>query len=407
MTKYRYRAAHATGKILKGNMTAMNEKDLSANLRHAGLELIDAKAHADNALSTPKPWSRRRIRARQRALACRQIKNLLMAGVPFIDTLSGVSKTLPYGPLRDKLEAIGHSVNQGTGIAAAFAEHPDAFNKIFLAILNAGEKGGDLAATFGYLADFLDRQTQLHERLRRAIRYPLFLLALATSVMLFMLTMVVPRVMAFLHTLETSQPMATRLFLDLSLFVTEYGVFFLILACSGAFLFVILRRVSMDFAQRSDELTLRIPFIGSVLRQIALARYAHSLALLLKSGGDIPSSLVTARTVLANRFLETEAKKAASLVQTGQPFSSATKNLFPPSVIQMLAIGEQSGTLNKTLEDVAQNFDEESRHALDQFIGTLEPTLTLLVGAMLAWVVLAVLGPVYGSLSHLSATGAL
>ncbi len=407
MPNYRFRAAHPSGKIHKGHMSAINEDDLSTSLRNAGLELIEAKASAPPEKLAITPWGRQRVGLRQRVIICRQLKSLLLAGVPFLDALDGVVKTLHPGPLRDKLSAISRNVSQGGTIAAAFGEHPDLFSPIFLAILDAGEKGGDLAATFGYLGDFLDRQARLQDQFGRAVRYPLFLLALATGVIVFMLTTVVPRVLDFLNTIKSEQPWPTQLLVNLSTFVMDHGGMLFAGLLAIAALFFVARRMSSSFALRSDGWLLSLPRLGPALHKIALARFAHSLVLLMNSGSDIPSSLATAKTVLGNRALIAAADGAIVSLQAGQSFSSATQFVFPPLAAQMLGVGEQSGALIKTLEDVAYTFDAESQEAVSSFIGALEPALTLLVGAILAWVVLAVLGPVYGSLNQLSASGAI
>jgi type IV pilus assembly protein PilC len=402
MRSYLYRAVHVSGRVHRGQLMASNEDELFHFLRDSGLELIEARVRRLPKLSVH--WKRRHkgVSLKERALLCRQLADLLRAGLPFLQALQGILESQPPGSLRDKVDAMERSINRGSSVAAAFSRHPGLFNPVFLAILRAGEIGGDLTLTFRQLARYLQWQARLHDQLVRALRYPLFLLCLAFGVTAFMMITVVPRVMEFLTTLSGHLPFLTRVLIRLSrVFAEGWWIFLLALIGFGLAVFLA-RRHSERFALRSDRWLLALPGLGTTLHKLAIARFAHSFALLLQSGVDLPLALRTAQGVLGNKALEQAAMNAEERVMAGQTLSYATRELFPPFVTQMIRVGEQSGRLAETLDEVTGYYDAEAQGAVEQFIGALEPALTILVGSILAWVVLAVLGPIYGSLGQLN-----
>ena len=217
-----------------------------------------------------------------------------------------------------------------------------------------------------------------------------------------MMTMVVPRVLDFLNTVAGELPLSTRLLIKVSELFADYWWVALLALAVSIMAVMAFRRHSESFALRSDGWLLALPGLGPTLHKLAVARFAHNFALLLQSGADLPAALHTAKAVLGNRALMATAAEAEQRVLAGQSFSTSTAELFPPFVAQMIRVGEQSGCLTATLENVTRYYDTETQAAVEGFIGALEPALTILVGAILAWVVLAVLGPVYGSLGKLN-----
>jgi len=396
---YRYRAVSASGRIQRGQLAAAHENELGHFLRESGLELIEARAQTPIALPGWLRGLRERSPLLQRVNLCSQLEDLLRAGLPFLTALHTVINTVAPGLLRDRLDSIAHAINHGSPIAAAFARHPRLFNPVFLAVLSTGETSGDLAATFAQLAKQLRWQERLQIQLSRTLRYPLFLLCLALGVMTFMMTMVVPQVIAFLNSISGDLPFLTRLLIRVSEGFAAGGWLALVSLVAGILILFTAKRYSPSLALEQDRLLLALPGLGPAIRKIAVARFAQSLALLLQSGVSLPSSLRYATAVLGNRALIEAANFAERQIQAGHTLSSATVDVFPPLVTQMLRVGEQSGQLPKTLDEVTRYYDAEVQSTVERFIGSLEPALTIAVGALLAWVVLAVLGPVYGSLA--------
>jgi len=402
MTSFAYRAVHSSGRIQKGHMTAANENELAFVLRQLDLELIDARSQKQNRFPRFAFLSYEHIDPQQRIALCSQMEDLLRAGLPFAECLTLIIEAMPNGLLQTRLVSIARAVRAGQSASQAFAQHARLFDPVFLAILEAGEKSGNLGETFARLAGQLRWQHKVKKALSRALRYPLFLLCVVFGVTCFMLGLVVPELVLFLTSLGTNLPFFTRLLIGCAdLFALVWWV-----VPAGALLaglgLAAGRHASSSFAEKSDGWLLALPGLGPVLRKLALARFATSFTILMKSGLTMQAALRIATATLGNRFLAARAREAAAHIEAGRSLSQATSLLFPPLVLQMVKGGEKSGAMTKALDEVARLYETDIHDSVDSFLGALEPALTLFVGALLAWIVLAVLGPVYGSLGSLA-----
>ncbi|HUY69189.1 MAG TPA: type II secretion system F family protein [Alphaproteobacteria bacterium] len=407
MPAYRYRAVRAAGGIAKGRLVAANESELAQHLNAAGLELIAARAKNETLAPRARFYPRLEIRSEPRALAgfCLQMSDLLAAGISFAAALSDLESAAASPALREALADVAREVRHGSMISAAFARHPRLFPDIFVAILAAGEKSGDLEKTFAHLARYAETRARTAEQLRRALRYPLFLFAVAIGVVVFMMIMVVPEVIQFLKTFHNRLPLATRVLIAVSQIVVE-GWWIAGLAIAGMIAaLAIARKHSQAVACTLDSALLRLPLLGPALRKLALARFTHSFAILFQSGLGVPASLRAAKAALGNKALEAALGDAERQVQAGRALSAAMENLFPPFAARLLRTGEQSGRLGKALGHIASAYDREVTDVTERLIGAIEPALTLMIGLILVWVVLAVLGPIYGNLARITASG--
>lgn len=401
MPSYAYRAIHASGRIQKGHMEAVHENELASCLRQLNLELIDAKGQPATTLRfTLRPKDKAPMR--QRIVFCSQMEDLLRVGLPFIEGLDIIASSMPNSLLQTKLVTIAQTVRAGSSLTAAFALHPSLFDPVFLAILEAGEKSGDMAETFGRLARQLRWQYKLRQDFSRAVRYPLFLLFVASGITSFMMGFVVPEIVSFLTDLGQELPFLTRLLIGSASFLGAVWWCPPLFLLAGGGALVVLRSLSSDIKERSDGWLLAVPGLGPLLRKLALTRFATSFMILLKSGLSVQTALTLGAGTLGNAFLKAQAMEAADHIGSGAALSRATSALFPPLVLQMMKVGEKSGQIPKVFEDIARHYERDAQDSLESFLGAIEPALTLLVGGLMVWIVLAVLGPVYGSLGSLA-----
>lgn len=402
MTSFAYRAVHTSGRIQKGHMAAANENELAFVLRQLDLELIEARVQRKGLWASLAENRRERIDPLQKITLCSQLEDLLRAGLPFADSLDLVIEAMPHGLTQTRLVAIAGAIRSGSSVSQAFGQHTRLFDPVFLAILETGERSGNLAESFGRLAEQLRWQNAIKREMYRALRYPLFLLCVVFGVTSFMMGFVVPEIVLFLTSLGTELPFSTRLLIGCAdLFALAWwlipllGVLFALGLITG-------RRTSAVFTEKTDGWLLRLPGLGSLFHKMALGRFATSFSHLLKSGLNLQDSLRLARGTLENRFLCARVNEAAAHVESGHALSQAMATLFPPLILQMIKVGEKSGAMTKAFHEIARSYETDIRESVSAFLGTLEPALTLLVGAFLAWIVLAVLGPVYGSLGSMS-----
>ncbi len=399
MTQYMYRAVHPSGRISRGEMTAANENELGHYLSQSGLELIDAQEIRTKTVHSF--LGPRKIHPRYTAAFFSRMHDLLESNISFPEALREMHMTTDNRILADALAQISRSIANGKGIAASFALYPHLFPSLFVALIGAGETSGDMKSVFRFLSRHAAHHAQTHDRLRRALRYPLFLFLVAGGAVAFMMTMVIPQVIQFLTGLEGHIPFATRVLVFASGIFTQYSgaalwlAGFILIASYGAYKF------SPPFSLLIDQLFLRLPVIGSVILKTSLARFANSFSLLFRSGCDVPQCLRQAAETVRNRALRQNIEDAETRVIAGSSLSTALGGVLPSYALGVLRTGERSGDLGKSLDDIAVAYDREAMDSMDSFIGMLEPCLTLIIGAILAWTVLAVLGPLYGSLSIL------
>ncbi len=399
MSLYAYRAVHASGRVSRGEMAASNENELVHTLKESGLELIDAREK--NTASLRFPFLNNKIPPRALAAFCLRLYDLLRSGISFPDAMRDVQASTDNPALADALAQISRAIANGKGIAASFALFPDYFSPVFVAIVSAGEKSGDMTRIFGFLSRYAEASAETGERLRRALRYPLFLLVVAGGAVGFMMTMVVPQIVQFLSGIEGQLPFATRVLVSFSVFVADYGALFLAGVLAVLLTLIGARTAYPTFAAKLDGLLLRLPIVGNVIAKTDIARFSHSFSVLFQSGSPAADCLRQAGATVDNRALRANIGNAERRVLDGASLSLALESVLPPFAIGILRTGERSGNLSKSLDDIAHAYDREAANAVDSFIGMLEPCLTLLIGGILAWTVLAVLGPLYGSLSAL------
>lgn len=403
MPSFAYRAVSPSGRISSGEFDAASEDDLAHYLSQSGLELLDARERNENVRSLR--LVRRSISRKTLAFFCSALNDLLSAGLSFPDSLRNVSASTNDRMLADALARISRSIADGKGIADSFALYPNLFPPIAISVLGAGEESGDMPSALRYLTVYTANDAKTHERLMRAIRYPAFLFVTAGSAVVFMLSMVVPQVVQYLNGIGGKLPFMTRLLVSVSEALSAYGLY----ALGGVLLAVpavwAARSFSAGFALAFDKALLRLPGIGGLLLKNDMARFAHAFSILFRSGCTLAVCLHRASETLVNRHLRDRAENAEIRVQQGTALSEALKGVLPPFAIGLLRTGESSGRLAKSLDDIACAYDAEAAHAVDAFLGLLEPVLTLAIGAVLAWTVLAVLGPLYGSLSALGGRG--
>jgi type IV pilus assembly protein PilC len=240
-------------------------------------------------------------------------------------------------------------------------------------------------------------------RIQKAVRYPLVILSVMVALFFFMMLMVVPQVVDFLLGSGQELPLVTKSLIATSAFVQDFWWLLIILPLLAWMGRKTAHHLSEDLALRLDRAALHLPVAGPLARKIALSRFSHFFATMFRSGVPILECLSTARTVISNRSLAKSLGAVLEDVQQGTPLSRALRNTgeFPSLVVRMVVIGEESGRLSETLENVTEFYDQDVNESVDRMIAMIEPALTLFAGLMMLWIVLGVFGPIYGSFSKL------
>ena len=396
---FRYRAVAADGALLQGEREAPGEAALAERLRREGATLLRARALRGGGLFEGNG----RITARQRIDLCFVLGQLLAAGLPLAEALRELEGAWHAAPLRRLAGALRERVEAGSSLSSALAEHPAAFDPLFVTLVAVGERSGALAEVIERLHAELEWRAELAAAVRRMLLYPAVTLAVVGGVTLFLLLEVVPGLAALGAALGRAPPAETRWLL-----AAADGVGAALPWVAGALPPLLLssawglRRSEWLQTQR-DRWLLRLWWIGPQLRRAALARLARALALMYRAGLPLLEALEVAERVAGNRAMGEAVARARRAVNAGSSLSEAFAqgDLFPPLLVRMVALGETGGLLNEALGKVAE-LEERSLHdALARARALMEPLLTLLLGGLLGWIVLAVMGPLFDLIATL------
>jgi len=396
MPHYAYKAVDAAGRTLRGRMEAQNLLDLEARLQRSGLDLIDARP--------ARPDTGTALTRRDLIALCFHLEQLMQAGVPIIDALADLRDSAEIPRLRTVLAAVLESVSGGATLSGALAAHPRSFDAIFVGLVRAGENAGTLPAILRKLGETLKWQDELAAQTRRLLVYPLFLFGTVGLVALFMLLYLVPRMVGFLGNLGQELPAHTRFLLGVSRFLADYPhiVFGLpLLLCAAA---VLTLRHSSRARDRFDLLRLDLPWIGPIHRKIVLARFAAVFAMMYAAGIAVLDAVRATQGAVGNRAIEAALAQVERAIGEGQGIAAAfaAAGLFPPLVVRMLRVGENTGRLDDALAHVGYFYDRDVRESIARMQAAIEPVATVALGLLLGWLMLAVLGPIYDTIAGLA-----
>jgi len=352
----------------------------------------------------PKTYERdifRRIRTRDVCSIVRQLATLLRAGMPLVPALSALVEQLRgirgrENPLADIIEQVADDVNSGSTLAGALSKHPNVFSTLFVNMVAAGETSGTLEEVLLRLAEILEKRLHLAAKVKSAVAYPLMMIVVAVAVVIFLMSVVVPSITGIFIEMNRSLPWPTRFLIATSAFMKTYLKFIvpvLIVALLG------LRAAcrTKEGREFADRWKLKLPLFGKLFLKAEIARLARTLGILLISGIPILSALEIAKQVIQNRVIAGAMDSVKDLVGKGEAIASAIRKtgLFPPIVYHIIATGQISGNVEDGLINIADMYDDEVELTTKTLTSLLEPVILLFMGAVVAFIVLAVLLPIF------------
>lgn len=398
MTGYTYWAINERGRRVRGMIHADNELDLEERLKQIGLDLIESKE-----ARARKSSKRGRVNSKDLIVLCMHLEQLERAGVPLHEALTDVRDSSDSPRLRDVMTGVYESVKNGNVLSRALSAYPRVFNDVFVGLVAAGEKTGNLSEAFMHLADHLKWSADIRRKIKKATRYPMVLLVVITIVISVMMLFVVPKLVDFIISQGFSLPLHTRALIAVSYAFQNYWYLILGIPIATIFGMIVMYNTSEKFAYKIDSITLKLPLIGNVVRKIDMARFTHFFSVMFNSGIDILESLSAAKDVVHNRVLKDSVELVKTNVSEGNSLTSSLRlsNQFPNLVVRMFKVGEDSGNMREALENVNFFYNREVNDAVESMVGAIQPILTVVMGAMIFWVIAAVFGPLYESFSKM------
>lgn len=392
MALYSYRAINAQGKASKGLQDAANLIDLEMRLKRGGMDLIDAKVDSGRAR-----WGRGKIKRTELITFFFNLGQLSGAGVPMLESLADLRDTMNDPRFREIVASLVESIEGGKKLSQAMAEHPDAFDRIFISLIRAGEESAHLPEVFEHITESLKWQDEMASHTKTIMIYPAFVGTIVLGITFFLMIYLVPQLVGFIKGMGMEIPIQTRILLATSAFFVDYWYVLLALPIVLPAIAVLVISSSPEMRYKFDMLKLNMWVTGPILRKIILARFANTFAMMYGSGITILDCITNSRDVVGNRAVVKTLDDVKLEIESGKNLTQSFQEtgMFPPLVIRMLKVGEATGSLDKALLNVSYFYDRDVKDSIQKVQVMIEPTMTIILGALLGWVMLSVLSPIY------------
>ena len=397
MFTFVFRAKNNEGVLVSGDMTADRRETVVNTLKDKGYYLLSVEQRSKMAsLIDLQGGLVHRVRVRDRAIFTHQLATLLRAGMQLSLALTTLSKQTENKYLASVIEQIQNDVEQSSSLSQAMAKHPKAFSQVYTAIVEAAEEAGSLAETLHVLSRQLKAQASVHMRIKGALIYPIFLLVVSALVVGVLTTFVIPKFVDLFINANQKLPLPTMILVGI---VNSFRGFWWVLIigtaaimCSGIAALRV-ERIRLYV----DGLLLRLPIVGTLNRKLQIARFARTLGSLLNGGVRIVQAIKTTENITTNRAFARDIGNIQEAILKGVTFAGAIRNqqYFSEIATNMIAIGEDSGTLPEMLLEVAEMYDQDCESTISSVTSLLGPAMILVLGLIIGFVVMAILLPIF------------
>lgn len=399
MALYSYRALDEQGRTHKGLQDAANQVDLELRLKRGGLDLIDAKMDKGGMIK-----ARNKIKRTELITFFFNLEQLSSAGVPLLESLADLRDTMNDPHFREIIANLVESIEGGKKLSQAMAQHPEAFDKIFISLTFAGEESGRLPEVFLHITESLKWQDEMSSHTKTILLYPAFVGAIVLAITVFLMVYLVPQLVNFIKGMGLELPIQTRILLATSSFFVNYWYVLVALPVILPIAGKLIITSSPEMRYKFDLLKLDMWVTGPILRKIILARFANTFAIMYGSGISILDCIANSRDVVNNLAVAKSLADVTQEIESGKNLTQSFQNtgMFPPLVIRMLKVGEATGSLDKALLNVSYFYDRDVKESIKKVQVMIEPTMTIVLGVLLGWVMMSVLSPIYDIIGKVS-----
>lgn len=397
MPKFNYTAVDTSGKRITGVLVANSSVLANQLLERKNLHPVSVQEQKTNKLKLSN-LRKKKVKQKDMVIFTRQLATMINAGVPLLRSLATLQAQTESSTFRKHISEITKDVEGGLAFADALEKHPDVFSPIYINMVRAGEAGGILDDILKKLATQQEKDAKIRGKFKSAMTYPIILLTITSSVFMLLMVFVMPRIGTIIKNLagpDAELPPLTKVMLAISGFMVHQWYIILIVGIVGSY---ILRRYikTPKGRRKKDEILLKIPIINTVIKKVAIARFARTFASLISAGVTVLEAIEVTSKAIGNAVIEDELMAASKAVANGQQFSVPLSNskVFPPIVSQMMAIGEETGQTDQILVKVADFYEDEVDVTVDSLSSILEPIMIVIMGAMVGLIAASVIGPI-------------
>ena len=389
---YDYKAVSAEGRMVFGRIDAINIVDLEMRLKRMDLDLVTGKA-----IDQQKLFGKRKIPRPDLINFCFHLDQLTRAGVPILEGLADLRDSIENPRFREVIAGLIEGIEGGQTLSLAMADHPTVFNPVFVNLIRAGEATGQLPDVLSSLTESLKWEDELASHTKKLLMYPAFVGTVVISATFFLMIYMVPQLKMFVKNMGQTLPPQTQLLFFVSDLLVAYWWAFLLLPIISVIGLITTLRSNPLARLRFDAVKLRLPVLGPILNKIILSRFANTFAMLYAAGIPILESIRTTQDIVGNRVIRKALRRVEQSIREGQNVANAFHDagLFPPLVVRMLRVGENTGGLDKALLNVSYFYNRDVKESVEKAQTLIEPILTVFMGMLLGWIMLSVLGPIY------------
>ncbi|MHB8086075.1 MAG: type II secretion system F family protein [Dehalococcoidia bacterium] len=403
--EYEYVGYTVDRRVVKGRITADNEKSAGDALLRDGYQILNVKPITPFLSGVPS-FMKPKVKGEDVVMFSRQLALLLESGVGIVQSLDLLRAQSVNKNFSAMLGTVVTDLRSGLPLSVALEKHPGAFSKMFCKIIAVGEQTGQLESVLRNLASYSEQATTAMRKVKQATTYPAVVLVLAILVAILMVTFILPPILAVFKNLGGNLPLVTQILIGSIAFLTSYGIYIIVAIAIAAVVGYVYFRTPEGAYQR-DAILLRLPVLGRLVLLNTLSRICRSITLLFRSGLPLPDILTLTADSAGNRVIARALNEVEQDIIKGEALASAMKNrpVFLPLMVEMTRVGEETGNLDSTLTVVSDSFEIEAADKLQTLLGLIEPAMTVAIGLVVGFLALSIFVPIYSAVSVVGGPG--
>lgn len=400
MQNYNYTGINKFGKRVNGVLPASNAQELEQKLIKSNIDLLTYKEQRGTFSLLPKE----KVTRKDVINFTLQLEQLLRAGVALLEVINDLKDSFESDAVKEMLANVAESMEGGSTFSEALVPFEKEFGEVYISLVSVGEKTGKLEDILLDLGNMLRWEDELISKAKKVMIYPAIVATVVIAVVILMMLFVVPELLGFITSMGGEIGFATSSLIWTSGFVQNYILELIVVPIILVVLLKWWRKQSPDFKLKTDELVFKLWIIGPVLYKLKLARIANSLSVMYGAGVSFPDSLRMTSVVAGNKYMEENIIQAVKMIEEGMPIHESFEeaSVFPLMAVRMIKVGELSGGMDKALENVSYFYDREAKELIEKIEPTIEPILTVVMGFVVGWVMIAVLGPIYDTIAQVA-----
>ena len=396
-TSFAYKVRTKEGRVLEGKMDATGEGAVASRLRQQGMTPIQITKDKQASMKMEIRIREPKVKLKDLAIFSRQFATMINAGLSLLRTLNILSEQTENPTLAKTIALLRDDIERGSSLSASMSKFPKVFSKLFVSMVKAGETGGQLDVVLNRVADGLEADYKLRQKVKSAMTYPVVVAVIAGGLVVVMLLFVVPTFAGMFDDLGGELPLPTKILLMISQqakFLVPIGF---VLSIVGFIMHKRMKATSANYRLRFDTIMLKVPVFGDLFSKVALSRFARTLALLLRAGVPVLQALDIVADSTGNEVLARASLDVKESVRSGESMASPLENhkVFPPMVVQMISVGEDTGALDAMLDKISDFYDQEVEATTEALTSLIEPIMIAVLGGIVGAMVIALYMPMF------------